>query len=83
LVYLEAMNRSNKVIGTKGEGIDGIIKDGGNGFLVEELSIAGVSHKIDEALNASDDVIRQAISTSQKFSYELSFENYKKLITLK
>lgn len=33
LVYLEAMARGCIVIGTKGEGIDGVIKHGVNGFL--------------------------------------------------
>lgn len=35
LVYLEAMACGCVVIGTRGEGIDGVIRDGENGFLAE------------------------------------------------
>ena len=35
LVYLEAMSKGCLTIGTKNEGIDGIIKDKENGFLIE------------------------------------------------
>lgn len=38
IVYLEAMGAGCITIGTKGEGIDGVIIDGENGFLVEPKS---------------------------------------------
>lgn len=38
LVYLEAMMNGCITVGTRGEGIDGIIEDGLNGFLVEPNS---------------------------------------------
>ncbi len=39
LVYLEAMGKGCITIGTKGQGIDGVIKHGVNGFLVEASNI--------------------------------------------
>ena len=44
LVYLEAMAKGCIVIGTKGQGIEGIVKHGENGFLckardVNELTV--------------------------------------------
>lgn len=38
IAYLEAMARGNIVIGTKNWGIDGIVIDGENGYLCEEIS---------------------------------------------
>ena len=39
LVYLEAMANSCLTVGSTGEGIDGVIKDGENGFLCEAGSV--------------------------------------------
>jgi len=46
LAYLEAMARGNIVIGTKGWGIDGIVIDGVNGYLCEEISAKNLMNKI-------------------------------------
>jgi glycosyltransferase involved in cell wall biosynthesis len=46
LAYLEAMARGNIVIGTKGWGIDGIVIDGENGYLCEEISVDNLLNKI-------------------------------------
>lgn len=39
LVYVEAMAKGLIVIGTKGQGIDGVVRDGENGFLCEANNI--------------------------------------------
>ena len=46
IVYLEAMLNKLPVIGVKGEGIDGIIIDGINGFLVERKNVNELEEKI-------------------------------------
>lgn len=46
IVYLEAMLSKIPVIGVRGEGIDGIIIDGRNGFLVERNNIIELENKI-------------------------------------
>lgn len=46
LVYLEAMAQGCLPIGSKGEGIDGIIKNGGNGFLCDPYNLEEVSDSI-------------------------------------
>ncbi len=46
IVYLEAMLNKIPVIGVKGEGIDGIIIDGENGFLVERNSVIDLEKTI-------------------------------------
>lgn len=55
LVYLEAMAKGCITVATKGQGIDGIIVDGENGFLCESENI--------EALSA---LIRKIVSLSPK-----------------
>lgn len=68
LVYIEAMSRGCIVIGTRGQGIDGVVVDGVNGFLcsggnVEELSsiIKYVnSLSAEEKLKISDNAINTA-----------------------
>lgn len=42
LVYLEAMAKGCLVIGTRGQGIDGVIREGENGFLCEARDVAGL-----------------------------------------
>ena len=46
LVYLEAMARGCITIGSKNEGIDGIIKNGINGFLCEAGNVQQLSEII-------------------------------------
>ena len=53
LSYLEAMARGNIVIGTKGWGIDGIVIDGVNGYLCDEISAVNVRSKIMEIITMS------------------------------
>jgi len=59
LVYLEAMLHGCITIGTEGEGIDGIIKNGENGFLVKSLSPESVYQCLkDIFLMPDDELIR-------------------------
>ncbi|MFN0097619.1 MAG: glycosyltransferase family 4 protein [Gemmatimonadaceae bacterium] len=46
LVYLEAMAKGCLTIGTRGQGIDGVIVDGDNGFLCEAGDVAGLRDTI-------------------------------------
>ena len=46
IVYLEAMLSRIPVIGVEGEGIDGVIVDGENGFLVERNSVIDLEKTI-------------------------------------
>lgn len=55
IVYLEAMLNKIPVIGVRGEGIDGIVKDGINGFLVKRNSLDNLVEKI-KILMKSDNI---------------------------
>lgn len=46
LVYVEAMSQGCIAIGSKGEGIDGFIIDGENGFLVESADSEALANKL-------------------------------------
>lgn len=80
LVYLEAMAQGCITIASKGEGMDGIIKDGVNGFLCK----AGDSHElasvITRILTLSPDrlkiISRNAIETAKEFSDEKVANTY-------
>ena len=72
LVYLEAMSRGCICIGTKGQGIDGIIVDGFNGFLCEGGSIEGLKESIAKINKLSvaekKQISKNAIETAKRFS---------------
>ncbi len=74
LVYLEAMASGCVTVGTKNEGIDGIIVNGENGFLcnsnnVEELkNILLKIIKMDK--NKKEDILSNALTTVEKMSLE-------------
>lgn len=61
LVYVEAMAKGCIVIGTKGQGIDGVVKDGENGFLCKAKDV-----------NELADVMRQITSLNQASLEQIS-----------
>ncbi|MEL7588809.1 MAG: glycosyltransferase [Prolixibacteraceae bacterium] len=54
LVYLEAMACGCITIGARNEGIDGIIRDGENGFLCDAASEASIGQKLVQAMQLSE-----------------------------
>lgn len=52
IVYLEAMASGCVTIGTKGEGIDGFIRDGENGFLVPPDDVDAIVQTIDRCFQS-------------------------------
>ena len=72
LVYLEAMAMGCIPIGSKGEGIDGVIINGKNGFLVtpgDEEELAKVlSHIRQMSENERKEMIKAAFETAQKMT---------------
>ena len=74
LVYLEAMACGCIIIGARNEGIDGIIKDGENGFLCEAKSEESIREKLLQALMLSEvqreNMVKKSIQTVSEFSVE-------------
>lgn len=69
LVYLEAMCNSCVTIGSKGEGIDGIIKNKVNGYLVDSddyKELVLLLNNINE--NCQDEIVKKGYETAITFS---------------
>lgn len=83
LVYLEAMSQGCIPVGTLGEGIDGTIVNGKNGFLVNPNlnSLTETMFRI-EAMPAASalKMSSQAIETVRKLSREAASKNYINLL---
>ena len=80
LVYLEAMACGNLTIGSKNEGIDGIIIDGYNGFLCDAHNNMDLLFKLKNALtiNVSEfsSITTNAINTAKNFTIRKMSQNY-------
>lgn len=82
LVYLEAMSRGCITIGSKKEGIDGVIIDGYNGFLCEAGNVEELS-KIIKNITSIDSVELKrisdnAIATAKKMTdYQVAYDYIK------
>lgn len=79
IVYLEAMSSGCISIGTLGEGIEDLIVDGVNGFLVPPYNDESIFEKIEKCLNDSQMSIRvanNAISSARNFTWNNNALNY-------
>lgn len=64
LVYLEAMAQGCITIGSRGEGIDGVIVDGKNGFLISPGNINELSHCIKRISRMHEDDKRNIVRSA-------------------
>jgi glycosyltransferase involved in cell wall biosynthesis len=76
LAYLEAMAAGCIVIGTKGWGIDGIVKDGENGFLYNPKTKTNITNIIRYLMNTTIKDFKKIQLNSIRTS--VSFEEQKK-----
>jgi glycosyltransferase involved in cell wall biosynthesis len=80
LVYLEAMSKGCITIGTKGQGIDGVIENGKNGFLCESKNIeelVSIFKQIKSLESSELKIISQnAIDTSVKMTDKNIAQSY-------
>ena len=79
LSYLEAMATGNIVIAKKNDGIDGIIKDNFNGFLIENNAedLKKCLEKITDSKEEEIKVIKEnALSTIKEYTSKKASENY-------
>lgn len=84
LVYLEAMRMGCITIGSKNEGIDGIIENGKNGFLVDAFDTNGLERCIKEIIDTSAEELNEisvnAVKMAQYYNEFDMAENYLKLV---
>ena len=75
-VYLEAMSCGMITVGVFTQGIDEIIKDGENGFLVEPKSVDSIADVLEKISAKSSDELKSiskaANKTAQKYSWDES-----------
>lgn len=80
LVYVEAMAKGCIVIGTQGQGIDGIVKHGENGFLCKARDVDGLAKVIDEIVCLSQSELQQistkAVATAAELTDKKVAEHY-------
>jgi glycosyltransferase involved in cell wall biosynthesis len=81
LVYLEAMASGNIVIGSKGEGIDGIIQHEKNGFLSPAGEVQGLAAILEKIIfqlqeNQLEDILDNAYHTIKQYTDKNAAQNY-------
>ena len=80
LVYVEAMAKGCVVIGTKGQGIDGIVEHGENGFLCKARDVDGLAEVISEIVSLPQDslqlISKNAVATAANLTDRKVAESY-------
>ncbi len=80
LVYIEAMAKGCITIGTKGQGIDGIIKHGVNGFLCESKNPKALAHLIKDIISMPKEQLQiiseNALDTAKSMTNAAAAKNY-------
>ena len=80
LVYVEAMAKGLVVIGTKGQGIDGVVKDGINGYLCESNNVDALSKVIKKIVGLSMEDFQRisnlSINTAKELTDQKVAEHY-------
>lgn len=84
LVYLEAMSSGCITIGSRGEGIDGVIVDRENGFLVNPYDVDEIARCLETIISFPEMELKQisdkAVETARMYSEENVSKQYLKLI---
>lgn len=86
LVYLEAMSMGCITIGSKGEGIDGIITNGENGYLVEPFNVKELENCVKRIVNESEENLNRismnAVKTAEYYNEADMAKEYLRLVNL-
>lgn len=86
LVYVEAMAKGCIVIGTKGQGIDGIVTHGENGFLCNARDVDGLAEVITQIVSSPQDDLKcisaKAVETASNLTDRKVAEHYINSIVL-
>lgn len=86
LAYLEAMANGCVVLGSKGWGVDGIVENGKNGFLVNPENDREILHAIQNLLNLKDKdvnlILKNSLKTVSRFSEKNMASDYLNKIML-
>lgn len=81
LAYIEALASGCVVIGHQGWGVDGIVKEGVDGYLVERATPENIAEKVLRYLESDREAMhRAAYETALGFTDERAAENYCEII---
>ena len=72
LVYIEAMAKGCVVIGTKGQGVDGIVVHGENGFLCKARDVDGLAEVINQIVCMSQEDLKRISSKAVETATNLT-----------
>lgn len=72
LVYVEAMAKGCLVIGTEGQGIDGIVTNGENGFLCKARDVDGLAEVINEIVSLPQEELKRISSKAVEIASNLT-----------
>ena len=76
IVYIEAMRNHCITIGTKHEGIDGVLVNNNNGYLIDP-KVESVIEAIENAFDHPQEVVRtNGYNVSKNFGWDINAENY-------
>ncbi|MFO7660723.1 MAG: glycosyltransferase [Candidatus Cloacimonadaceae bacterium] len=81
VVYIEAMYAGLPVVGIKGQGIDGVVRDGENGFLAKPRDVEDLAAKIEYIINNRESVRAVATRGQSLIQDEYRIEQLIKKIT--
>ena len=81
LVYLEAMATGNIVIASKGEGVDGVIRDERNGFLCPPEQPEPLTRQLEKIIlhmpkNTLESILSESHRTISRYTEENAAQNY-------
>lgn len=82
IVYIEALSQKCVVIGTRGEGIEDIIKNEENGFLINPGKSEDIADIVIKCLTYSDycrEIANKGFETSKELTWENNAKSYLKL----
>lgn len=86
LVYIEAMSKGCITIGSKGEGIDGVIDNKINGYLCEPGKVKDLALILDEILTLNQHsrktIIEKSVNTAKELTYENLSKDYMRFLSL-
>lgn len=75
LAYLEAMSKANIVVASKGWGVDGIVKNGENGFLVSPRNVSELTYTLQTLLELKYDEAAKIIDKTWETINNYTEEN--------
>jgi glycosyltransferase involved in cell wall biosynthesis len=79
IVYIEAMSQKCVVVGTRGEGIEDVIRNEENGFLIDPQNSESLVNVVTKCLSSSsycDEIAYRGFETAKKLTWKSNAQSY-------